>query len=150
MTSVVSGLLPCMDTLPMTRYMSTLNYFRSAYCSRARCNVFGAHTLAGPSVPQTSGHLSCMDTFACSHGRPFMTGTTVVTFTIYLFMYLYDFYFFYQSISFLVLCKALWLARKLHYIIFIIIYYYYSCWQSYRRSTPAYNHKNIYPSLFTC
>ena len=33
---------------------------------------------ARPSVPLTSGHLSCTDTFAWSRGCPFMTGTTVV------------------------------------------------------------------------
>ena len=32
---------------------------------------------ACPSVPVTSGHLQCTDTFAWSRGCPFMTGTTV-------------------------------------------------------------------------
>ena len=32
---------------------------------------------ACPSVPVTSGHLQCTDTFAWTRGCPFMTGTTV-------------------------------------------------------------------------
>ena len=46
--------------------------------SIARCRpiIFGVPRL--PSVPVTSGHLQCTDTFAWSRGCPFMTGTTVI------------------------------------------------------------------------
>ena len=44
--------------------------------SIARCIIFGVP--ACPSVPVTSGHLQCTDSFAWSRGCPFMTGTTVV------------------------------------------------------------------------